>query len=222
MTGPNRGGARRPAWWRTGGSDALSLPVPAGRPRPPTVPRMRRALPLLVLVLALVPASGAQAATYRDLQRECVRTNAVSNPLAWTRSQYEQAIAKLPADAAEYTQCVSILQRAELAITAAAARGGGGSGGSGGSGGRIGPIGGGGGGPQNPAERAALQGAISDRYVPPRGSGGGLSPLVRLEALSVRHPLPSSLTALLVLLAAGTVLAAVPSLLRRVRLRRQR
>lgn len=94
---------------------------------------MRRAI-LLILVLTLVPAARAMASP-TDVILDCENNGRLDH--AYTQKELRGALAHLPSDIDEYTNCRDIIRGAQLAAA------GGGSGGSGGSSGSSGTTGGG-------------------------------------------------------------------------------
>ena len=101
-------------------------------------PRIATALALLLALIVAVP-SVASASTRKDIFHDCSDGQIDGH---YSQQAYADALAHLPADVDEYTDCRSQIQRAQL--------GGGGSSGSGGGtsggGGATAGAGGGGGG----------------------------------------------------------------------------
>lgn len=101
---------------------------------------MRRCLPpILALVCALFVAAPAQGASSTRLYDDCQDNGVIDG--TYTQAEFQKALAGLPSDLDQYTDCRDLLRRAQLA---AAGRGKGGGSGSGSAGGGAGGTGGGG------------------------------------------------------------------------------
>ncbi len=164
---------------------------------------MRRVIvPIFALVCALalwMPASAP--ASGRAVIRDCTDDGQLSK--SYTQKDYRDALAHLPTDVDEYTDCRDVIRRAQLGGANSSKRGPGGPGAAGGGGG------GGGGGltqPNGADEQAALARAqkgggapihIGDRTVTPGGS--------RFTASDVRNALPTPLLVVLLMLGAGAL-----------------
>jgi hypothetical protein len=170
---------------------------------------MRRTLVLIALLCLAAPASAL--ASPSQLIRDCTTHGTLTKQ--YSQKEYQQALAQLPSDIDEYTNCRDVIRRAMLA--AAGSGGGGRHGGPGagaGSGGGIVPLAD----PletASPADRAAVEKAqtsghlplrIGDRLVTPGVSGFA----ARAARASLPAPMIAALAAagaaLLVALAAGT------------------
>ncbi|MCU0313048.1 MAG: hypothetical protein MUC84_03175 [Solirubrobacteraceae bacterium] len=89
--------------------------------RPPLPTALLRALPaLLLLALALLAPATAQA-DYEALLKDACRDEKVDG--TYSQKDYREALANIPADTDQYTNCRSVLRSAQLA--AARAQGGG-------------------------------------------------------------------------------------------------
>jgi hypothetical protein len=189
------------------------LPVPALFARDRSMRRVfvtTIALCCLLLVPATAHASG------RAVIRDCTDDGKLEK--SYSQKDYRDALANLPTDVDEYTDCRDVIRRAQLG-----AAGGGGGGGNGGPG----APGGGSGGddnvtPNGPAEKAALAKAqkgggapihIGDRTVTPGGS--------RFTSADVRNSVPTSLLVVLIMLGAGVLTAGVMTARNRVLGRRK-
>jgi hypothetical protein len=180
---------------------------------------MRRSLTLtLALACGLLLAAPALASTNSQIYDEC-QNGAITGK--YTQAQLERALKNLPSDLDQYTDCRSIIERAQLdrAGGSHGAHGGGGGGagsGTGGTGGSAGPTGptGGSGPSRNPlsgataAERKAYDTAAKTGAAPVALDGG---PTISPSAAGVRnagragHDLPASVLVLLALAAAVLV-----------------
>ena len=119
---------------------------------------MRRCLPpILALACALVVAVPAQGASSTRLYDDCQDNGVIDG--TYTQAEYQKALAGLPSDLDQYTDCRDLLRRAQLAAAGRRPAGGSGSGsaggGAGGSGG--GSAGGGTGGRVDPLATATPQ-----------------------------------------------------------------
>src|SRR5438309_83735 len=95
---------------------------------------MRRLL-ALVITLSLVPAAAAFANGGTAVIRDCTDDGRLEGH--YTQKQLRQALAEIPSDVDEYTNCREVIRRAAFAATGGG-RGGGGAGGS--SGGEFGGL----------------------------------------------------------------------------------
>jgi len=194
---------------------------------------MRLRLSLALLVLLLVPVASAMASG-RDVLRDCADDEVLSKTYA--QKEYRDALNELATDSSEYSDCESVIRRAQLEQAAGRKRsnsgGGGGGGGTTPSGG--GSTGGGagsssgGGAPQavpqtrgsdplaalSPDERLALDeartggGKGTDGVVPPGSS--------RAPNLTGSSDLPGPIQGLLILLAGALVLVTAARVRTRV------
>ncbi|MEA2301069.1 MAG: hypothetical protein QOD61_148 [Solirubrobacteraceae bacterium] len=78
---------------------------------------LSRALGLVVALLALGPA-GAQASP-QALIRDCMTNGRIVGH--YSQQDYSQALANLPTDVAEYSDCAGVIRRAQLAAAAGGA-----------------------------------------------------------------------------------------------------
>jgi hypothetical protein len=177
--------------------------------------RITTALALMIGLAAPALAHASGAAVIRD----CTDDGALSK--TYSKQDYADALAHLPADVDEYSDCRNVISRARLGV------GGGGSGGGGGSaggGGAVGGTGGGGGdtgagagGPATdpfadatPQERASYQKAVLAGAAPVQLDGRPITPgaLGGSNAATSVSDLPTPLLAILALLALGGLGAA--------------
>jgi hypothetical protein len=203
-------------------------PLPSLPPSPHRF--MRRALLLTALLCLLVPASSV-ASTASDGQRvirDCSSDGQIDGK--YSQAAYKYALAHIPSDLAEYTNCADAIRQAQ----AAAAGGHGSSGGGGGAGGGStggGAFGGGfsvpatpytGSGAVSPTERSAIQNARNSGGAVGIGGGAPVTPGgAGISAASVNRALPAPLLALLILLGLGAAGATSVALRTRVLSRRQ-
>jgi hypothetical protein len=155
------------------------------------MPMLRRLTAAAAVALCtLVPASAAQASG-ADVIKDCVQNGRLTK--VYTQKEYRDALAHIPSDVDEYTNCRSVIRRAELGL---------GSGG-GGQGTSQNPFAG-----ATPEEVARAQGDIAAARksgVAQQRIGGGL---VTPGALSYRQvravsKLPTPLLVLVILIVLG-------------------
>jgi hypothetical protein len=192
--------------------------------RPAASRAMRRLLTLTALLTLLAPVAVAHASSggWQQLLREACRNGQITHH--YSQSDYRKALAHIPTDAAEYTDCTDILRQGQLAAA---------GGGKGGGGGSAGGTGGGGAAPvapgtdplaaATPAERKAVHRAVSQGANPVNIAGQIVNPgKVGLAGLTSAHGLPVSLLVALILLALGGLGAGGATAFSRVRARRSR
>jgi len=164
-----------------------------------------------VLTGALQPATAGAADTAAALIHECATTGGIANPAAYSVSVYKQALASLPADVAEYTNCYDVISQARLERIAAAAHNVAGGGSSGGPIAPIGAIGGSGrpgGTPQTSAEYNAVQRAVAGHPNLPTPGDSRLAPLLSIDPTALHHRIATPIIVVLVLLGCGALLIA--------------
>lgn len=181
------------------------LPVPALFARDRS---MRRVFVTTIAFCCLLLVPAAAHASGRAVIRDCTDDGQLSK--SYSQKDYRDALAHLPTDVDEYTDCRDVIRKAQL----------GGAAGGGGNGGPGAPGGGSGGGnatPNGPAEKAALAKAqkgggapihIGDRTVTPGSS--------RFTSADVRNSMPTSLLVVLIMLGAGVLAAGVVTARNRV------
>jgi hypothetical protein len=196
--------------------------------------RCRLSLAMLLLLVLLVPASAM--ASGRDVLRDCADDEVLSK--TYTQREYREALSQLATDSSEYSDCESVIRRAQLEQAAGRDDGsglsrgsGGGSAGTGGgpsTGG--GGAAGGGGATQapargsdplaalNPEERVALDEARSGGGAGIREAGLDVAPpgASRAPGVSNSSDLPGSVLGLLILLAGALIVGAGARLRTRV------
>jgi hypothetical protein len=173
---------------------------------------MRRLLFVILVVFALLAPATALAGS-NQLYRDCQDGKIDGH---YTQAQYQQALANMPADLDEYTDCRQVIRRAQLA--AAGGKGGGSNGTGGGSTGAGGGGSGNGGGTQGgarvdplanatPQERKALAKAGVDGGKPVKVAGRLVTPgaLGFRNLSSGGNELPTPLLVVLALIAAGVL-----------------
>lgn len=179
---------------------------------------MRLRLWIAIALLAALAMPGAAHASGAAVIRDCTDDGALSK--RYSQQDYAKALADLPADVDEYSNCRDVIQRARLGGAAVGGSGGGGTGGGGGFTGGIGGTGGGdgldGGGSAGPSADP-LQGATpEERAAFDKAVGAGSAP-VTLDGRPIRpgalggstvtdlNDLPAPLLAVLALLAVGAL-----------------
>jgi hypothetical protein len=186
-------------------------------------PHSARSWPRLLLLLAivglLVPPA-AFAGSREKILRDCQDGHIDGQ---YTQKQYADALANIPTDVDEYTDCRDVIRRSQLSSAGKPSGGGGGSGGGGASGGSTGSAGS----SRDPLatasrhERATFerQRAQPDKAVTVRGrlvQPGSLG----YEAGGSLSEIPTPLLVALILLGAGAVAAGGMWLRTRVNPRR--
>jgi hypothetical protein len=179
------------------------------------------ALVLSLAAPALAHASGGQVI------RDCTDDGRLSH--RYSQKDYADALAHLPTDVDEYSDCRSVIRRAQLGAFggggngnggggngASGGGGGAGSAGGGGGGGGTGDTGTGGGGPApdpfataTPQERASFAKAVQSGAAPVRLDGRPVTPgTLGGSKVNRVSDLPTPLLVVLALLAAGALAAA--------------
>lgn len=105
--------------------------------------RMRRVVPLIAALAALALPALAQAASPATVIRDCTLDGKLDR--AYTQKELRQALAAIPSDVDEYTNCRDVIRNAQLAAATGASSGGTTSGGTTGGGTTSGGTGGTGG-----------------------------------------------------------------------------
>jgi hypothetical protein len=162
---------------------------------PPTVMRRTLAITALAGALALLPSSAWGSGN--DVIRDCTDNGRIDNQHG--PRDYQEALANLPSDVDEYTDCRQIIQAARLGDQ-------GGGGGGGGGGGQGGGGGGGGGGPGGGSSAQAAR-----RTMPVVKGAPITPPASRLASHPVPERIPTSVIILLAVLGVallGGLLAA--------------
>jgi hypothetical protein len=188
---------------------------------------MRRSLFLILVVSALLAPATAVAGSdqlYRDCQDGKIDGK-------YTQSQYQQALANIPADVDEYTDCRQVIRRGQLQAAGGKSGGshttGGGSTGAGGGGSangggtqggaRVDPLA-----DATPQERKALAKAGVDGGKPVKVAGELVTPgaLGFRNLSSGGNELPTPLLVVLALIAAGVLGYGATTVWSRVNARR--
>ena len=160
---------------------------------------LRLALACLAVLLALAclaaSASVAMADTGTKIIERCTHGQSLSG---FSQKDYRRALAELPTEVEEYSDCANLIRHAQLA-----AAGGGGGGGS--AGGGSSPLAT----PISPAEQSSLSGASKGGAAPLRVGGQSVQPgVIHANVSSAFSSLPTPLLALLIfLLACAATLA---------------
>jgi hypothetical protein len=153
---------------------------------PQSRPRSALAAVLLLIVLSL--AASAPADTGTNIINRCTHGQSLSG---FSQADYRRALAELPTEVEEYSDCANLIRHAQLA-----AAGGVGSG-SGGGGAAATAI------PVTPAERKALNHVASAGAAPQRVGDLLVRPgVVHADIASALSSMPDSLLAVLVFLLA--------------------
>ncbi len=153
---------------------------------------------LLVSAMAAGPIASAGADVGTKIIERCTHGQSIAG---FSQQNYRRALEETTAEVNEYSDCVNLIHKAQLA---AAGRGAGGSG-NGSDGGSAGgltanvP-------PPTPAEQQALQAAHSSGATPVQVGGQTVAPgVVHANIASAASSLPTPLLALLAFLLAGAL-----------------
>jgi hypothetical protein len=153
-------------------------------------PRFAPALVAALLALACLAtsASVAVADTGSKIIERCTHGQSLSG---FSQKDYRRALAELPTEVEEYSDCANLIRHAQLAAA------GGGGGGSPGSGASPLPT------PLSPEEQSSLAGASKKSAGPLRIGGESVQPgVIHANVSSAFSSLPASLLALLAFLLA--------------------
>jgi hypothetical protein len=158
---------------------------------------VRRLIPLIVALALFTPASAGASAT--ALIRDCLQNGKITGH--YSPQDYNQALAHLPTDVSEYSDCLDVIRRARLSAAGGKGNGGGGGGGRATINPRLDPLA-----HAAPGERAAVLHARSSGSAPVDVGGQLVRPgVVAVRSSSIFNALP---TPLLVVIAALLSIAA--------------
>lgn len=87
---------------------------------------LRRLLAAAVLTVCLLVPATCALASGADVLKDCSNNGRLSK--TYTQKEYRQALAQMPTDLREYSDCANIIRRAELGLAGGTAGGGGGTG----------------------------------------------------------------------------------------------
>jgi len=180
--------------------------IASSKQRP--APRARRLMLALVSSAALLSiASPASASVGATIIEKCIHGQSLSG---YPQQAYREALANLPTEVEEYSDCANLIRRAELSAA-------GGASGAPEATSAVAPI------PLSPAERTALNGAAKVGAAPLRVGNQIVRPgVVHADIASALNSLPSSLLALLALLLACALALGGWAIRNRVRAHRAR
>ncbi|HEX4837468.1 MAG TPA: hypothetical protein VFV03_02950 [Solirubrobacteraceae bacterium] len=169
----------------------------------------RRPLALTALVtfaLLTACASPAQASEAQAIIEKCGHGEPFSG---YSQNAYREALKQMPTEVSEYSDCVNLIRKAELAAA------GGGTGGSAGTASSNVAL------PLTPFEQRAVESAHRNGSTPVRVGNQPIRPgVVHADIASAVNTLPHSLFAVLAFLLAGALALAVEEVRKRVRARR--
>lgn len=172
------------------------------------MPLTRFALPVALLAMLLSIASPASADVGATIINRCTHKQSLSG---FSQKAYRQALAEMPTEVEEYSDCGNLIRRAQLAAA-------GGSGGSGAGGGAAPvPI------PLTAGERTALTRVPKTGAAPVRVGGQVIRPgVIHANIASALSSLPTPLLAILAFMLACALLQAGSAIRNRVRTHRSR
>lgn len=196
-------GFRRPLRASASPGAVASVPFP---------PMRKTLITLLLPALATWAAAPAAADVGTKIIERCTHGQSISG---FSQQDYQRALRETTAEVNEYSDCVNLIHKAQLA---AAGRGGAGAGGSGtgGPGGLTANVP-----PPTPAEQQALQSAHSSGATPVQVGAQTVAPgVVHADISSAVSALPTPLLALLAFLLAGALFILARAIRDRVIARR--
>jgi hypothetical protein len=166
---------------------------------------------ILAALALFAPAPPAGADAGANIIERCTHGQSLGG---FSQQAYRQALAEMPAEVNEYSECAAQIRKAELA---AAGRGAGASA-AGAAGGPSASVS-----PPSPAEQQALQAAHTTAGAAPVNVGGQpVAPgVVHADIASAVSSLPTPLLVVLVLLLTGAVAILARATRGRVRVRRE-
>jgi len=85
---------------------------------------LRRLLAVAVLSVCLLVPAAPTLASGADVLKDCSNNGRLSK--TYTQKEYRQALAQMPTDLREYSDCANIIRRAELGLAGGTGTGGGG------------------------------------------------------------------------------------------------
>jgi hypothetical protein len=152
---------------------------------------------LAALLIVLSLAASASASSTRKILETCSEGRV---PSGYSQQAYDQALKHMPPELSEYSDCPSLIHKAQLAAAAGDHGAGGLGGGPGGSGAAA--IA-----PPTPAEQHALESVTHHGAAPVEVGGEAIDPgVVHVDIASALSTLPTPLLALLAFLLACTLL----------------
>jgi hypothetical protein len=174
--------------------------------------RRRTLTTLLALAVASVSAAPASADVGTQIIERCTHGQSIAG---FSQQDYRRALQETTAEVNEYSDCVNLIHKAQLA--AAGHGGAGGSGGAGQSAGLTANVP-----PPTPAEQQALQAAHSSGATPVPVGGQSVKPgvVVHANIASAVNSLPTPLLALLAFLLVGALSILARTVRERVRTHR--
>jgi len=159
--------------------------------------RRRIFITLLTLALAAWPAAPASADVGTKIIERCTHGQSIAG---FSQQDYRRALQETTAEVNEYSDCVNLIHKAQLAAAGRGDAGAGGNG-TGSAGGLTANVA-----PPTPAEQQALQAAHSSGATPVQVGGQTVAPgVVHANIASAASSLPTPLLALLALLLAGAL-----------------
>jgi hypothetical protein len=157
----------------------------------------------VAVVLLLAGASAAQANEAQAIIEKCGHGEPFSG---YSQNAYREALKHMPTEVSEYTDCVNLIRKAELATA------GGGAAGAGASNVAL---------PLTPSEQRAVQSAHHNGSAPVQVGSKPIRPgVVHADIASAVNTLPHSLFAVLAFMLAGALAFAIGEVRKRVRARR--
>jgi hypothetical protein len=163
-------------------------------------------MPALAAIALLAGAPAAQANEAQTIIEKCTHGEPFGG---YSQNAYREALKQMPTEVIEYSPCVNLIRKAELAAA------GGGAGPATGAASSNVAL------PLTPSEQRAVQSAHHSGASPVRVGGVPIRPgVVHADIASAVNALPHSLFAVLALMLAGALVLAVGEVHKRVRARR--
>jgi hypothetical protein len=164
------------------------------------------AAPALAAIALLAGAPAAQANEAQTIIEKCAHGEPFSG---YSQNAYREALKQMPTEVIEYSPCVNLIRKAELA-----AAGGGGGPATGAASSNVAL-------PLTPSEQRAVRSAHNNGSAPVQVGSEPVRPgVVHADIASALNTLPHSLFAVLAFLLAGALVLAVGEVRKRVRARR--
>jgi hypothetical protein len=169
---------------------------------------MRKALMTLLVLAAVWQAAPAAADVGTKIIERCTHGQSIAG---FSQQDYRRALEETTAEVNEYSDCVNLIHKAQLAAAGGGSAGGGGTG-AGSTGAQSANVP-----PPTPAEQQALQSAHSSGATPVQVGAQTVAPgVVHADIASAASSLPTPLLALLAFLLVGALFILARAIRERV------
>jgi hypothetical protein len=153
---------------------------------------------LAAFLIVLGLAASANASSTRKILEACSEGKV---PSGYSQQAYNQSLRQMPPELSEYSDCPSLIHKAQLAAAAGGSRGAGGVGGGPGDSGSAAVA------PPTPAEQHALENITHHEAAPVKVGGEVVNPgVVHVDIASALSTLPTPVLVLLAFLLACALL----------------